>query len=114
MRERSACARVHRRGRVNFEQVNSAALAVLPSLLARWLPSGRIQGHEYVALNPKRADRRPGSFSINISNGKWADFACDARGGDVVSLFAYLGGIGQVEAAEKLAAILGIEARDAR
>jgi len=70
----------------------------------------KILGIEYVALNPKRADRRPGSFSINISNGKWADFACDARGGDVVSLFAYLGGIGQVEAAEKLSAVLGIEA----
>jgi len=114
MSERSARARVHRRDRVNFEQVNSAALVLLPSLLARLLPSGRIQGHEYIAVNPKRADRRPGSFSINISNGKWADFACDARGGDVVSLFAYLGGIGQVEAAEKLSAVLGIEARRGR
>ena len=114
MRKQSARARLQHCGRVNFHRINTAALAVLPSLLTRWLPSGRIQGHEYIAVNPKRADRRPGSFSINISNGKWADFACDARGGDVVSLFAYLGGIGQVEAAEKLSAVLGIEARRGR
>jgi len=114
MRERSAHARVHRRGRVNFEQVNSAALALLPSLLARLLPSGRIQGQEYVALNPKRADRRPGSFSINIRTGRWADFATGEKGGDPTSLAAYLGGIGQAEAARQLAAMLGIEVRRGR
>jgi hypothetical protein len=111
MRERSARVRVHRRGRVNFEQVNSVALAVLPSLLARWLPSGRIQGREYLAVNPKRADRRPGSFSINIRTGRWADFATGDKGGDPISLAAYLGGIGQAEAARQLAAMLGIEVR---
>ena len=112
MRERSAHARVHRRGRVNFEQVNSAALAVLPSLLARWLPSGRIQGHEYVALNPKRADRRLGSFSINLRTGRWADFATGDKGGDPISLAAYLADISQVEAARRLATMLGLEVDD--
>ena len=48
-------------------------------------------------------------------SGKWADFAlADARGGDVVSLAAYLGNIRQVEAAERLAVMLGIEARRGR
>ena len=46
---------------------------------------------------------------------RWADFAlADARGGDVVSLAAYLGGTGQREAAERLAAMLGIGERDGR
>lgn len=103
------------RGRVDFERINGAALAVLPSLLARWLPCGRVEGGEFVALNPERPDRHAGSFRINLTSGRWADFAIEgARGGDVVSLAAYLGGIGQVEAAEKLAAMLGIEARYAR
>jgi hypothetical protein len=98
---------------VNFCAVNRAALARLPELLARWLPGGRIEAAEYVALNPRRADHRPGSFKINLETGQWADFAIEgARGGDVVSLAAYLGGIGQVEAAERLAAMLGIGARD--
>ena len=102
-------------GRIDFGRVNRAALATLPTLLARWLPGGRTEGAEYVVLNPLRVDRRPGSFRVNTRTGRWADFALEgARGGDVVSLAAYLGGIGQVEAAERLAEMLGIEARNAR
>ena len=44
----------------------------------------------YVALNPTRNDRRPGSFKINIRTGRWCDFATGDRGGDPVSLVAYL------------------------
>ena len=95
-------------GRVDFERVNRAALAALPALLARWLPDGKWRGREYVARNSRRADRRPGSFKIN-ANGRWGDFAVGARGGDVVSLAAYLSGLGQVEAAVELARALGIE-----
>jgi hypothetical protein len=93
---------------VDFDRVNRAALTVLPALLARWLPDGKWQGAEYVALNPTRADRRPGSFKIN-RNGRWADWAADAKGGDVISLAAYLAGIGQAEAARQLARALGVE-----
>jgi hypothetical protein len=102
-------------GRIDFARVNREALAVLPSLLARWLPGGRYEGAEYVVLNPRRIDHRPGSFRVNTRTGRWADFAIDgARGGDVVSLAAYLGCIGQVQAAERLAAMLGIETRRER
>ncbi len=93
---------------VDFDRVNRAALAVLPALLARWLPDGKWHGAEYVARNPNRADRRPGSFKIN-RNGHWADWAVDAKGGDVVSLAAYLAGPSQAEAARELARALGIE-----
>lgn len=93
---------------VDFDRVNRAALSVLPALLARWLPDGKWQGGEYVARNPKRADRRPGSFKIN-RNGRWADWAADAKGGDVISLAAYLAGLSQAEAARELARALGIE-----
>jgi hypothetical protein len=104
-----------RRHSIEFAEISHAALAVLPRLLARWLPGGRIEGAEYVALNPLRADHRPGSFKVNLVTGRWADFAvAEARGGDVVSLGAYLGGIGQREAAERLAAMLGTGGRYAR
>jgi hypothetical protein len=93
--------------------INRAALAVLPALLRRWLPDGRMESHEYIALNPRRLDRTFGSFSINLRTGRWADFAIDgARGGDPISLAAYLGGIGQMEAAVHLAAMLGIKAQN--
>ena len=94
--------------RPDFAQINAAALSALPRLLDRWLPGGRQQGVEYIARNPTRPDRRPGSFSVNTRNGRWADFATGERGGDVVSLAAYLHGLGQAEAARKLAAMLGL------
>ena len=101
--------------RIDIDRVNVAALRVLPSLLARWLPNGRVQGAEYVALNPRRMDRHLGSFRVNIRTGRWADFAIrNARGRDVISLAAYLGGIERPDAAARLATMLGIEVRHAR
>jgi hypothetical protein len=94
---------------IDFDRINHAALAALPVLLQRWLPDGRQRGREWVARNPIRDDRRPGSFSINMRTGRWADFADGARGGDVVSLFAYLRGIRQSDAARELAYLLGID-----
>ncbi len=94
--------------RLDFDAINRAALGSLPALLRRWLPDGRLMGREYTARNPTRADRRPGSFKVNVSTGKWADFARDAKGGDVVSLAAYLSGTGQAEAARALADMLGV------
>jgi hypothetical protein len=82
---------------IAFETVNRAALAALPAVLMRLIPGGKILGHEYVALNPTRNDRRPGSFKINIRTGRWCDFATGDRGGDPVSLFAYVGNCSQGE-----------------
>ena len=97
------------RNRLDFSEVNRAALAVLPSLLARWLPDGRQEGPEWTARNPTRADRRAGSFRINLSTGKWADFATGDSGGDVISLAAYLDQSSQIEAARQLAQMLGVQ-----
>lgn len=94
--------------RVNFVAVNRAALAAMPALVRRWLPKGRCQGVEWVACNPTRDDRSPGSFKINIRSGRWADFATGDRGGDPISLAAYLFGLSQRNAASRLAVMLGL------
>ena len=95
------------RGRIDFAAINAAAIARLPALAAHWLPDGARRGDEWCARNPRRADRRPGSFRVNLKTGKWADFALpDARGGDPVSLAAYLYGRSQAAAARDLAAWL--------
>ncbi len=98
--------------RLDFPAINRAALASLPALLRRWLPDGHLMGPEYTARNPRRADRRPGSFRINVNSGRWADFATGDGGGDVVSLAAYLSGTGQAEAARALADMLGVRGHD--
>ncbi|MBO4169690.1 hypothetical protein [Cereibacter azotoformans] len=97
------------KGRIDFAEVNRAALAVLPALLARWLPDGRRAGREWIARNPRRADNRPGSFAINLTTGRWADFATNDKGGDPVSLAAYLAGMTQADAARELAKMLGVK-----
>lgn len=105
--------RIHQ-GRVNFQRINQAAMANLSALLRRWLPDGRIENGEYVARNPTRADKSPGSFKVNVSTGIWCDFVNkdEWNGGDPISLAAYLFDMKPVEAAEHVASMLGVEARD--
>lgn len=97
--------------RVDFDAINRAAIPVLPALCARWLPDGKDTGREYVALNPRRADKTIGSFKIALSGeraGRWADFATGDRGGDPISFAAYIFGLSQLEAAKYLASMLGL------
>ena len=94
---------------INFDEINRSALACLPVILSRILPDGRAIAGEWVALNPTRADRHAGSFKVSLVNGRWSDFATGDRGGDVVSVVAYVEGVSQGEAAKLLAAMLGIK-----
>jgi len=77
-------------------------LANADSYLTDWLPDGKKSGNEYIALNPNRADRTLGSFSINWKTGVWSDFATGTSGGDLISLYAYLNNLKQSEAAKAL------------
>ena len=100
---------VQMNGPIDFAAINRAALAAFPAVLARILPSGKRVGAEFVALNPRRDDRRLGSFKINLKTGRWSDFAIGDKGGDPISLVAYLADVSQGEAARLLAQMLGLE-----
>ncbi len=97
------------RGPADFDAINVEALRVLPALVGRWLPQGHRMGREWVALNPRRGDEHLGSFRINLDTGRWADFATDDRGGDPISLLAFLNHCSQLDAARDLAAMLGVQ-----
>jgi hypothetical protein len=109
----AGCA-IDRRGgvmnsRLDFANVNAAALGAFPAALSRLLPGGRIDGREFVALNPRRNDNRLGSFKIRLSGpraGSWADFATSDKGGDPVSLVARREGCSQPDAARLLGRML--------
>ena len=62
------------------------------------LPGGRWQNNEYVVLNPTRNDTKPSSFSINGNTSKWADFATDKAGNDLIGLTSYVKSITPIEA----------------
>jgi hypothetical protein len=89
--------------------VNGAALCVFPVVLRRLLPGRERIGKEYVALNPTRGDRHRGSFKVSVNSGRWSDFATGDRGGDPISLVAYIANLSQYEAAHLLARMLGID-----
>lgn len=93
---------------VNFREVNQLAMSYLPSLLSKWLPDGKVLGHEFTALNPKRNDNKAGSFKVNLVTGRWADFATGDRGGDIVSLAAYLADLSQSDAAKAILRMVGV------
>lgn len=95
--------------RIDFDRVNAAALRNSEAVVRGLLPEGRREGHEWVARNPGRPDRSLGSFKVNLNSGKWGDFATGDRGGDLVSLAAFVAGLPQREAAIRLAESLGVD-----
>jgi hypothetical protein len=101
--------RTHLAGRHRIDIADTArrALPHASVLCARWLPDGRRIGREWVARNPKRADRRPGSFKVNLVTGRWCDFATGDSGGDIVSLAAFLFGLSQAESARRINDMIG-------
>jgi hypothetical protein len=89
--------------------VAAAALGSVETIVTRWLPDGRREGREWVAINPTRSDAKKGSFKVNLNTGCWSDFATGAAGGDLVSLAAYLNNLNQGQALVRVAAMLGVD-----
>lgn len=94
---------------IDFERLKDRLSPYILSLVERILPGGRLEGREFVALNPNRPDKNLKSFRINTQTGKWADFATNDKGGDIISLWAYVRNIKQIDAAKELIGIVGGE-----
>lgn len=77
---------------IDFEALKASTLAQSKTLVPGWLPSGRLNGHEWVALNPTRNDKSLGSFSVNLRTGQWAEMnpAYAKQGTNLVDLYAYI------------------------
>ena len=98
--------------RIAFRRISARALDHADILARRWLADGRREGGEWAARNPTRTDHKPGSFKVNLQTGFWSDFATGDKGGDFISLAAYLFRLSQKDAALKLADMLGIDPYD--
>ena len=94
--------------RIDFAALNYLSKSNLFSLIPEILPGGRLRGREWVVRNPTRNDRKAGSFSVNVDSGRWGDFATGDRGGDFVSLVAYVNGESQSDAAKRILDRLGV------
>lgn len=86
--------------KIDFERLASELSGRARDLVPSWLPGGKMQGREYCCgdLTGKPGD----SLRVNLDTGKWADFATDEKGGDLISLYAAIHRLSQIEAAKAL------------
>lgn len=97
---------------LDFEGLAREILLKSRDVLPVWLPGGKLVGREYTCGNLRG---EPGnSLKVNVDTGRWADFAGTEKGGDLISLYAAIEGIGQGEAARRLAEDTGYELRETK
>lgn len=91
---------------IDFKSTNEAALTNALSLLYRWLPGGKLIGSEYTcgSLDGGQGD----SCKVNIVSGKWCDFATGDKGGDLISLYAAINKMTQMDAANVINGLVGM------
>ena len=89
-----------------FKKLGAMAQGYIEQLLSILGVPHKVSGNEIMMLNVKRADRNFGSFSVNRHTGAWCDFATNDKGGDVISLCAYLLSCSQHEAAQYIIQLL--------
>jgi len=94
---------------ISAQEIDRMLLGRAEVYLRRWLPEGRIVGNEYLALNPRRADKHLGSFRINLKTGVWKEFAGGPGGKGLLSLYKYVKNIDFKEAVDSLKLELGVE-----
>ena len=92
---------------INFAALADALLAQAHTLVPMWLPGGTLRGAEYACGSVQGG--AGSSCSVNLTSGKWGDFAADERGNDLVSLYAACFGLPMGKAAVQVARELGLE-----
>lgn len=90
---------------IDFESLNRDLLSQVRLLLPAWLPAGKLVGQEFCcgSLRGEVGD----SLKVNINTGIWADFASNDKGGDLISLYAAINGLSQIESAQQLVVKIG-------
>lgn len=88
---------------MNHDIFEQARGAVSPGLIKSMFSSpGEYEaGGEWYILSPLRADKKVGSFSINLSTGLWKDLSTD-EGGDFIDLIVGIKSCTKKEAAEEI------------
>jgi len=89
-------------GMIDFKRLNAELLDRSDAVVSGWLPDGKRSGCEWVARNPQRAESSMGSFKTNLNTGVWSDFSGGDSGSDLISLYAYLNGLSQGDAAKEI------------
>lgn len=92
---------------IQFEALAEALLARADTLVPMWLPGGVHRGHEYACGSLSGGHGT--SCSVNLTTGRWGDFATDEKGNDLISLYAAIHGMTMGKAAVEVAREEGLE-----
>jgi len=92
---------------IQFEALAEALLARADTLVPFWLPGGVHRGHEYACGSLSGGHGT--SCSVNLTTGRWGDFATDEKGNDLISLYAAIHGMTMGKAAVEVARAEGLE-----
>jgi hypothetical protein len=92
---------------IKFAELADALLSRADSLVPAWLPGGVQRGHEYACGSLSGGTGT--SCSVNLTNGRWGDFATDEKGNDLISLYAAINGLTMGKAAVQVAREEGLE-----
>lgn len=87
-----------------FEEIRAALLQRIDQLARELAPGGTISSGYYISRNPRRDDRKPGSFWIRVKGsglGVWKDEATMDKAGDVISLVQHCAGLHDMTAVRK-------------
>ncbi|CAB4187892.1 Zinc finger, CHC2-type [uncultured Caudovirales phage] len=88
-----------------FAAVKAASPSFVDAFCLRYLPGAKKHGSWWKAKVPWRADKNP-SLGVHES-GHWKDFSRSDKG-DLIDLFARLEGCSNIEAVQRLAAMMGV------
>lgn len=88
----------------NFKTLNEKLLPNARTLLKQWLSNGQIIGNRFEVGDIYNA--KGNSLKVDLSTGKWADFATDNhKGDDLISLYAKIKNIKSFEALKELGGV---------
>lgn len=86
-----------------MSEIFARAAYVALGYIKSWLPDGHVENGQWVCRNPMRDDGSEGSFKINLTTGAFNDYADEeCVGHDAVTLYAYLNGMRNYDAAKQI------------
>lgn len=90
---------------IDFEKTRAEITPYIETLIERWLSAGKRNGRYWMVGSLMN---EPGeSLAVDLQNGIWKDYATGEKGGDLISLWAAMHRIEQLEAAKQVLEQIG-------
>ncbi len=85
----------------DFKRANELLTKNVRGVCQRYLPRGCVKGDWWLVSTPWRVDKNP-SLGVNLTSGKWKDFARPDDRGDLIDLIARVTGTPAIEVVKEV------------